>query len=424
MRVIATPAKLALATSLFTFAAIPRLIYLVVAVPRFEDWHWTLATGLLKHGSLELDGAKTTDFDPLYPMFLAAVRWVVGDRMTAVQTVQVMIASFGSVGVYWLADVLTGRRRVAVVSGALFAIYPLLCRHASDGTDAALLTTILIAFAYSFVVARTTAWSAVAGVWLGLAVLTRAAVLPLVPLAVATMMADGRRRAALGLLSAVVVIAPSAVRNYALNGSLVPTRSGLNLFLSNSEYELLPAYGPDLLEGYADSIVAREGLDRLSASPALDRAKDELFTRYAIEQMRRHPFRTVWRKLKNASYLFSPRLIPFRESTDETRIVLAEGGTFRVACSPLRSLFSQLAYSVPYGFVLAMIAAAFYWREVDLRRDAILWCIVVTFAVVHALYFPAIRYRVPMEFVLLFYCAVGIDALARREILTRTPVHA
>jgi hypothetical protein len=414
--------KLAIATGLFTLAAVPRLVYLLVASPRFEDWHWTLATGLVQHGSLEVNGARTTDFDPLYPVFLAAVRWVVGDRVTFVQTVQVLVASFGGVCLYWLAEALTGRRQVAVVAGVLFAIYPLLCRHSADGTDAALLTTLLIAFAYSFVVARTPARSAVAGVWLGLSVLTRAAVLPLLPLAVAAMVVDGRRRVALGLLSALVVIAPSAIRAYSLNGSLVPTRSGLNLLLSNSGYRLVPAYGPDLLEGYADSIIQREGLDLVPASPALDRAKNDLFTRYAIEEMRRHPLETLSRKLQNALYLFSPRLIPYHETTDETSIVLGEGGAFHVEHSPLRPLFNQLAYSVPYGFVIAMIVVAFYCREVDFRRDAILWCIVVTFAVVHMMYFPAIRYRVPMEFVLLFYCAVGVDALARRRSATRTEI--
>jgi 4-amino-4-deoxy-L-arabinose transferase-like glycosyltransferase len=412
--------KMAIATGLLSLAAVPRLIYLFAASPRFEDWHWTLATGLLQHGSIEVNGARTTDFDPLYPMFLAAVRWAAGDRVTAVQTVQVLVASFGGVCLYWLTEALTSRRRVAVVASVLYAIYPLLWRHSADGTDAALLTTLVIAFAYSFVVARTPAGSAVAGVWLGLSVLTRAAVLPLLPLAVVTMVIDGRRRAALGLLSALAVIAPFALRDYSLNGSLVPTRSGLNLFLSNSEYELVPDYGPDLLEDYADSLVRREGLDLVPASPALDRAKNDMFTRVAIEEMGRHPLETLWRKLENALYLFSPRLVPYHETTDETCIELGEGGAFRVEHSPPRPLVNQLAYSVPYAFVIAMIVAAFYCREVDFRRDGILWCIVATFTVVHMLYFPAIRYRVPMEFVLLFYCAVGVDALARRRSATKT----
>ncbi len=67
-----------------------------------------------------------------------------------------------------------------------------------------------------------------------------------------------------------------------------------------------------------------------------------------------------------------------------------------------------------------MTAAAFSFRAVDVRRDAILWGIVVTFALVHTLYFPSVRYRVPMEFVLLFYCASGIDALARRRTTARS----
>ena len=111
--------KMAITTGLFSLAAVPRLIYLFAASPRFEDWHWTLATGLLQHGALEVNGARTTDFDPLYPVFLAAVRWVVGDRVTAVQTVQVLVASFGGLCLYWLAEALTGRRRVAVIAGVV-----------------------------------------------------------------------------------------------------------------------------------------------------------------------------------------------------------------------------------------------------------------------------------------------------------------
>jgi hypothetical protein len=52
-----------------------------------------------------------------------------------------------------------------------------------------------------------------------------------------------------------------------------------------------------------------------------------------------------------------------------------------------------------------------------------LWSIVVTFAAVHMVYFPAVRYRVPMEFVLLFYGAVGLDALARRCTMSGTWAH-
>ena len=373
---------------MFVFAAIPRLIYLLIVAPSFDDWNWTLATDVLRHGSLSVNGVKTTDFDPLYPVFLAAVRWAVGDRLLVAQAVQALVAAFGGVCLFHLAEALTRRRRVAILAAALYALYPLLWRHSADGTDAALLTTLLIAFASSFVSARTPAGAAVAGVWLGLAILTRAALLPLMPAAAVVMFTSGRRRAAVGLMAAVVVILPFALRNHALNGSLLPTRSGINLFVSNSEYVTLPDYSPDLLEDYAATIVTCEGLDRLPPSPARDRMKNELFTRLAMAEMTRQPLRTLRLATMNLLYFFSPRLIPYRERTDETRIVLNPDRTFSVEHSAARPLLHHLAYSIPYGLLMAMMAAAFYLRAADVRRDAILWCIVVTFAVVHMVCFP------------------------------------
>ena len=58
-------------------------------------------------------------------------------------------------------------------------------------------------------------------------VVSRSGLLPLLPLGVLVMFVDGRRRAAIGLLTlAAVVIAPLAIRNHGLNGSLLPTRGG------------------------------------------------------------------------------------------------------------------------------------------------------------------------------------------------------
>ena len=421
--VCAMRSQLATVGGLFVVAAIPRLIYLFVAAPSFDDWNWMLATDLVRHGSLSVNGVKTTDFDPLYPVFLAGVRWIVGDRLVAAQVVQVLVASLGAVCLFRLAEALTGRRRVALLAAVLYALYPLLWRHSADGTDAALLTTLLIAFAYAFTTARGAAGTAVAGLWLGLSILTRAALLPLFPLAGAVMVAGGRRREALGLLSALVVVAPFMLRNYALNGSLVPTRSGINLFVLNSEYVLLPENSPDLLDRYAATIATREGLDRVPPSPARDRMKNELFKRLAFAEMRRHPLHTLRLMARNLRYFFSPRLVPYHQRTHETRVVFGPDRTFRVEHSAPRLLSHQLAYSVPYAFVVVMMAAAFALRAADIRRDAILWSIVLTFALVHMMYFPAARYRVPMEFVLLFYCASGIEALARRRTTPESFAH-
>ena len=158
-----------------------------------------------------------------------------GHSVLLVQVIQCIVAACGAVFLYRLAASLTGTRRVGAIAAVLYAGYPLLVRHSPDRTDAALMTTLLIAFAAEFVTATTPRRAARAGIWLGLAVLTRAMALPLIPLAAAIQWWNGARRSAAALtVTALVVVAPYAVRNYALNGAMLPTRSGLNLFISNS----------------------------------------------------------------------------------------------------------------------------------------------------------------------------------------------
>ena len=396
---------------IFVLAFAPRALYLLVARPVFESQFWALSDSLLRNGQLGFDGVKTTAFEPAYPLFLALARTLVGDRMLLVQVVQCAVAALAAVFLYRLAGVLTGRWRAGVIAGVLYAAYPLLIRHSADRTDAALMATFLIAFAWQFA-ATTTARAAAAGAWLGLAVLTRMMALPLIPLGAAIQWRTGGWRAAAALtLPALVVVAPYAIRNYALNGALVPTRSGVILFISNSEYtaNVFPDYGPDILENYAAAVAEARGAPPGLSSPALEREYDALWTRYAVEEMSRHPWRTAGLKMRNVLYFFSPRLVPYHEPTAATTIQLGENGTFRIEGSPPRRAFDQIIYAVSYTPVLLLALAGVWLRRHDLPRDAILWCIVATFVAAHAVYFPTTRYRAPIEFVLLFYAAVTLD---------------
>ncbi len=88
-----------------------------------------------------------------------------------------------------------------------------------------------------------------------------------------------------------------------------------------------------------------------------------------------------------------------------------------------RPVSHQLAYTVPYVFVMAMIAVAFVSGRFSLRRDAILWAIIGVFAAIQAIYFPTMRYRVPVEFVLLYYAAAGLDALIGHFTMRRAGAH-
>lgn len=403
---------------IFVLAALPRLVYLLVAKPPFDSHYWALSESVLRDGSLSFEGIRTTAFEPAYPLFLAMARVLVGHNVLLVQAIQSIVAACGAVFLYRLATSLTGTRRVGMIAAGLYAGYPLLVRHSPDPTDAALMTTVILAFAAAFVSADTPFRSARAGIWLGLAVLIRTMALPLIPLAAGIQCWNGARRSAAALtVTAFLVMAPYAVRNYALNGSMLPTRSGLNLFISNSPYtsSIFPGYGPDILGEYAWSVLEASAGPPLPESPALERERDAEWTDLALKEMRRHPLRTAGLKARNVLYFFSPRLVPYHEPTETTRILLGENGRFTVENSPPRRLSHQVIYAVSYTPVLALAIAGAWLRRRESRRDVILWCVVVTFVAAHALYFPTTRYRVPIEFVLLFYASVALDRWMSRN---------
>ena len=404
---------------LWTLAAAVRLLYLAAAQPPFTLYYWDAASSLIQFGSLALEGVTTAAIEPLYPLFLAAVRLVAGDRPLLVQTVQTLVASAGAVYLYKLAVALTGRRQVGTAAAMLFAVYPLLIRHSVDGTESALLTTLLIAFACRFVTMRGIVDAAAVGGWLGLAILTRVVALPL--LVIVPLIASTRsRRAAIAMAgTALLVLAPWAVRNYSLNGEVMPARAGINLFIANSEYSsgVIADYGPDILLPYARSRLAAEGLADLPDTPRAEQQGDAAYRRLALAQIRRHPVDTLRLKIRNVFTFFSPVLVPHRDTSAATEIRLGEDGRSTVLYSIPRPLSHRIMYSLSYSAVIALAGLGFYRRRHDLAADAILWWVLLTFAAVHAVYFPSTRYRAPVDFVFLFYAGVAVDAFvgARRR---------
>src|SRR5688572_14094447 len=161
-------------------------------------------------------------------MFLAAAKLLFGERHVLIQLLQASVAAAGVVPLYYLTRRLTASRAAAIWAGALFAVHPLLVRQASAASDLAITTTLLTACALTFVRIHDLRAAAVAGVMIGIAVLTRSMVLPVAALAMGILLMREQRRQAAALgLAAAVVIAPMVVRNYLVSGSLSVTRSGV-----------------------------------------------------------------------------------------------------------------------------------------------------------------------------------------------------
>jgi hypothetical protein len=339
------------------------------------------------------------------------MRFLSRDHVLIVQVAQAITGSLGALYLYRLAYALTDRRQLAAIAALLYAFDPLLIRQAAQPADAALMTTLLVAFTYYFIAGVDTVRIVFAGMVLGLVVLTRSMTLPLVPFALAVLMADRRFYAAIALTIAVLVLVlPFVVRNRSVNGSLWPTRSGLNLYIGNSPYTaaLLPEYDLDILQEDAAALIEAEVSHLSSGSPEHNRVTDALLTRHAVEYMREHPLRTLRQKVLNTLYFFSPRLVPFYIAAPETRAI-TQSGQVIVENPQRRPLIEVVSYSAFYTPVLIAALVGIYLRWRDLSKEAILWCVVANFITIHALYFPATRYRAPMEFVLLFYAAAALQ---------------
>ncbi len=400
----------------FGIALAPRLLYLQLAQPQHAGEYWDLSTSLIHQGMLSQSGVPTTRFEPLYPLFLWAARSITGDRAVVVQALQAAVAASGAGWVFLLADALTSKRRLAWTAALIFSAYPLLIRHATAPSESALTTALLPLFAWLFV--RGGSWSAaaMAGAILGLGILNRSVVLPVLPLACASLARTERRSAAALAAAALLVVSPMLVRNYLVGGVLLPSRHGVNLFMGNTRYAsaIMPEHSPDLLQAYAYRVAFDKAPHLARRSPGIDDQIDATLAAAAIDEIMSRPLETFILKLRYVWYFFTPALVPSRALLPETTIELLPDGRANVAGAPVRPFAERAVHGLSTLLVLSAAAIGIVTRWRQLSRDAILWLILATFVVSHAVYFPATRYTAPVVFVLIFYAAAGLDARWRR----------
>jgi hypothetical protein len=403
---------------LAAIAWMPRLIYLAVAPPYFTTEYWQLGQSLREHGTLGFGGVPVSYYEPLYPAFLAFAQALPPGTARAVQALQALVDALGAGLLYLLAERLTGSTRVATAAGLLHAFNPLLVRHSVSPGEFSLLSTLLIAAALFATSARTPRRAAAAGACLGLAMLTRTMVLPVVPIIGLIVSRQAHRRAALVLVAvAAAALLPLLMRNHGLSGALLPTRGGVNLFIGNVGYAsaLLPDQSPDILQRHARSVAEAHGAPVNEFGAHDSRAADRIFTRLALEQAAARPWQTLELKLRNLLYFFWPRLVPAYVHTEHTSVVLGPGAEARVENSRSRHWMEHAAYTTSWVVVMTTAALGAWRRRGMLRRDVIPLSMLGVFLAAAIAYFPATRYRSPVEFVLLFYAAVGLSSVPWRR---------
>ena len=187
------------------------------------------------NGYCYIEGQPTAFRPPLYPLMIAGVYHVVGERsLSAVRWFQAFISAV-TAGLIFSLGCLTFGRAAGLFAGVIFAVYPtMLCfvpQLLSETAFIFLLTgaVCLLVLAIKKGAAVTFALS---GLVFGAAFLCRPVLLPfLLGLFLPMMLFLARRgviqkplvRGAVLLLSCAIVVSPWAIRNYVVFSELIPT---------------------------------------------------------------------------------------------------------------------------------------------------------------------------------------------------------
>lgn len=384
--------------------------------------YWRLAENLLRYGTLGFNGLKSTAYEPLYPLFLALARWLTQDNLFLVLVLQIAVASVGCVYFRKLCDDLSGSRLVGWMGILLFSFYPYLVHQTVGVSEVSLFATLLILTAYFYVKATDLKGSFLAGIFFALTLLLRITALPIALLAMAALLLRRRFRDALVICGvSFLALASLALRNYFLDGTILLSRSGHNLFAANCELsdQLVPFYSLDLTDPYTYGILEKEASNRVGMKES---EFDKFFHRKAIEFMRKHPGRTLRLRLLNLFYFFHPRIVPFFPMREKKpRLVIQEDGGFHIEDTVRRPPVAEWLHSMTYGFILATSLAGIFQRRREFKKDAILYCILATLALVYSFYEVSTRRRAPADFVPMFYSACALErARDRLKALSRS----
>ncbi len=365
---------------------------------------------------------------PGYTVFVAALLAVSGRSLLAVKLAQVLLGSLSVLLVLALGRAWFGER-AGLAAAWLAALYPNLVAFThylwSETLFVFLLLAGLVALSRQDGPPRPSA-AALAGVLLGLAALTRAALVYFLPLLSVWLLVVHRRQRHAALAAAVVpavallVILPWTVRNTLLHGGFV-------LIETNAPYNLWRGNGPGALEDRCSPDVPHYPwpFECIPLSPVGNRyawvliadAKRALGTEDPSDlEVVRYAQGAAWAEIRAHPETFArrivPRLVDLWNPTSFLVRHLHVGAYGRV---PLL-VASLLAWSAILAYLAAAaLALAGAWLE---RRSPLTWLVallVLFYSGITALSFGLTRFRLPLEPLLLVLAGPALVALRPRR---------
>lgn len=347
-----------------------------------------LAQSILQ-GTYSYNGSPTVLEPPGYPVFLALNYLFFGRNFLAIGIVQSFIGAVSAVLVAWIGLQLFSKR-TGYFAGLLFSFYP----HSIFWTGFILtdtlyvfLTLLFLAFAVSYKQSKTYSHLIGAAVALGLALLTRATLLPFLLIFVVFLWIVHSKRSqshakspffihcAVFAFILLLVLAPWIGRNYAVFGKLIVTDT-------KSMIALAEAFGPNATGGTGGDSTAGVDYVQYPNAEGHDVEHVALYRADVVQGLTKHPERVVTRIPHKLWNMWRPNYAG-------------------------ASLRNNLIF-VPLYVFMVLFGCIGVWL---LRKKAmhlfLLYAYLAYHVVLHGVLYGIIRYRLPVEPVMLLFAAEG-----------------
>ena len=388
-----------------------------------DEKHYNrLALSILERGEFGWrPGHLTAIRPPLYPAFLALIYKVFGpESYNAVRLIQIFLSLASGWLIYSLAKRIFHEERVALLATGLFLFYPSLLLF-----NYLLLTEILFIFLFLLSVwfllyfKRSFRNLFIAGIFWGLASLTRSVIYPLTPfVALFLIFASSSKKrgllaAALFLSATILTLSPWVIRNYRVFGHFVAvdTMGGLNLYMGN--YEHTPLHRAWAAVSNPPEIAWYRGHEE--ELKELNEAERQRWAiKKALEFMKEHPGLTALRTLiKTANFW----------QLERTIIAGMQKGIFLGLQNKITKVILTLSILLAYvtvailgfsGLLLRILnhrgSYAFSQNYIHKGRtekfaDRLILLIISYFTAIHAVVFGHSRYHLPLIPLLGIYAA-------------------
>ncbi len=405
------PKTLAAVCLVFAIALVVRLLYLsqIKPIPLFEAP--VIDPGMYDTNAMNILGSAITEKAfyqaPLYSYFLALIYKVFGHNYLVPRLFHSVIGAVNCVLVLIIAAQLFSRRQ-GLLAGCIAALYGPFIYFEGE-----LLRPVLIIFLALLMLLCILHWSearpiwaAVAGLFMGLSVITRENILIVVPVVLVYFWVSAKDRRWYApvsfLLLMVIPIIPVTVNNYKKSGDfvLVSTQGAMNFYIGNSaESDRLTTLQPGI-EWDKMAFAPREEL-----GAEVKPSEFQLwFIKRTLDDISEAP--SVWiGKLVKKLYLvfYGEELTPnsdinlYREYSWLLRTLIFN-------CGPL---------IIPFGLLFPFFVLGVSSQEAD-RGKWLLLGYIAAYSLSLALFHVRARYRVPMVPVMIPFAAGGFLYLARQ----------